>query len=367
MPFAASLRARMTMGSNPKPPSQGGPNRKVTIMANTQALDTFLAKTNFPEPALAPVKEKVSAYVEMVTTSNEKVASLNASRTDTANNAEFVDSRWRANENDPAIAETVARFDEVAELYEKLQKQLRDHAIANYMPEVLDADAQAKARKAVNDMAPTIEQARKGLVEMLSMPEAMLSSLGVEFPKDGLISLLPTAESIKGGKKGRKGATGTTSYLTRVKDVLIEDVSTQVNGKGKIDYAAAKLSERFNAKAIPDNRVTAEDVEEAYFASLPGSPAPRSLGSGELPIEHTFTFTKDVKVQNGNDDSFKVIPESVKLTVRSPNFGADKETPKTETATTETPKTETEEPAKVEAKPETNSAPAAKKTAAPKK
>lgn len=326
-----------------------------------QNLDTFLAQTQFPEPALAPVKERVKAYIEMVSKSNELVASLNASKTDNANNADFVDSRWRANETDPAIADIVSQFDEVAELYEKLQKRLRDHAVANYMPEVLDADAQTKARKTVNDMAPTIEQSRKGLVEMLSMPEAMLKATGVEFPEDGLISLLPTAESIKGSGRGRKAASGEgVSYTTRVGDVLIDSKSTQRNGKGKLDYAADALSERFNAKAVPQNKVTKEELEEALFKAM-GKPF-RSVKSTELPDEVSFVFEKTIQVQNGNDDSFKEVPEKVNITVRSVNFGEAKP------AATETPKAETEKAAETE----TNSAPAAKsepakKTAAPAK
>lgn len=322
-----------------------------------QNLDTFLAQTQFPEPALAPVKERVKSYSEMVSKSNELVASLNASKTDNANNPEFVDSRWKANREDSAIADIVEQFEEVSELYEKLLKRLRNHAVANYMPEVLDADAQTKARKTVNDMAPTIEQARKGLIEMLSMPEAMLKAQGVEFPEEGLISLLPTAESIKGSGRGRKAASGEgVSYTTRVGDVLIEGKSTQRNGKGKLDYAAEALSERFNGKAIPQNRVTKEELEEALFKAM-DKPF-RSVKSTELPPEVSFVFEKTIQVQNGNDDSFKEVPQKVNLTVRSVNFGEAAK------ATTETPETE-----KVAAKPaetESNSAPA-KKTAAPAK
>ena len=285
-----------------------------------QSLETFLAQTKFPEPALAPVKERATKYVEMVNKSNELVAQVGLAKTDNENNAEFLDTIWKGKESDPAIAETVKEFYVVAEAYEKLQAQLRDFAKAN-MPKSLSEDEIKTARKTVNDMAPTISKAREGLAEMFAMPEGMLKALGVEFPKDGLISLLPNADSLKGSAKGRKaGATG-VSYMTRVKDVLIDGKSTAKDGKGKIDYAADALSLRFNFKSVPQNKVTAEEIEVAYWQSLPNSPEPRSIKSTELPNEHTFDFTKEIAVQNGNDDSFKMEPHTVKLTVRNGTFG----------------------------------------------
>lgn len=347
-----------------------------------QNLDTFLAKTQFPEPALAPVKERAASYVEMVTKSNLLVTQIQAAKDSDPNNPEFLDKLWAQHVSEsPEMAEVEANYQALIEESEKLLVQLREFA-KGHIPERLDAEAEKAARKTVNDMSPTITQARNGLAEMLSMPEAMLKAHGVEFPKDGLISLLPTPESLKGGGKGRKAAgESSVSYMTRVNDVLIDGKSTQMNGKGKFAYAAEKLTVRFNGKTLAQNKVTPEELEEAYFASLPNSPEVRSIKSTALPNEHTFTFTKEIDVQNGNDDSFKKEPQSVSLTVRGVNYGeaAKAETPNTETEKAETekvaePKAETlkpgdhirPEPAKAETVKANDTAPA-KKAAAPKK
>lgn len=97
------------------------------------------------------------------------------------------------------------------------------------------------------------------------------------------------------------------------------------------------------------------------FTSL-GKPF-RSLKSTELPDEHSFIFEKTVQVKNPNDDGTSEVPQKVKLTVRSVNWGDEK---KAETPV-ETPKTEEKvNGEKADEKVENKQAPA-KKTAAPAK
>jgi hypothetical protein len=328
------------------------------------SFDDLLAKTNLPEPALAPLKKAVSDYVAMVNKSNGLVASINAAKAQDPNNVDYLDKLWRAKESDSAIAEKVAEFDAIAEQYERLLKELRDHAKGNYIPAQLSEDDAKNARKQVNESAPAISEARKSIAAQLTLVESVLSALGVEIPEGGMVTLLPQADSLKNAR-GRKAATAAgevKTYLTRVGDVLIDGKSTQVNGKGNFRFAAAQLSEKWNSKLMPENEVTGEEIEEAYFASM--GKENRSLKSTEIPESHTFEFTKTILVQNPNDDSKTEVPQTVKLTVISQQ-STKSDTTENAPAETSEPKTEKSEPAKVEAA--TNSAPAKKAPAQPKK
>jgi hypothetical protein len=322
-------------------------------MTTPTAFEDLLKKTGFPEAGLAPIKQNVSEYLTMVTKSNGLVAQINAAKAVDPSKpgyADYLDEIWAIKAPaDETMREIEAQYQALIEESEKLRTQLRDFA-KNNIPEVLSQEESQKARQAVNEMSPTISESRKGIAAMLQMVESMLAMQKVELPQGGLITLLPVAESLK-NVRGRKAATesGIKSNKTRVGEILIDGVSTNKDGKGKLDYAADYLSQKFNAQNIPANKVTAEVLEEEYFKSL--GIEFRSLKSTELPAEHSFTFEKTILVQNKNDDSFTEVPQKVKVTVKK------WENPTTATVTE-----------KVEAKPEpVKETPAKKATEAPKK
>lgn len=290
-------------------------------------IEEFLAQSKLPEAALKPITDKVNEYIQLVVKNNKLVAQINAAKAQDPSNVDYLDSLWKANEQtDNEIAPIAEQFYAIAEEYEKLNKQLREMA-KKHIPEQLGEEETKNARKSVNDAAPTIETTRRAAIEMLSIPESMLTVFNVEMPEGGLAALLPQAESLK-NVRGRKATTASgeaKSYATRVGDILINGESTQINGKGKIAYAAEKLSEMWNAQNVPTNKVVAEDIERAYFESLPGEIEFRGLKSTELPDEHSFTFERTIKVQNKNDDSYTDVPQKVKLTLRSTNYGTTTE------------------------------------------
>lgn len=327
----------------------------------TQLQEAFQS-TGLPEVALKTITDKVEEYLSLVSESNKLVAAVHAAKAQDPNNVDYLDTLWRANELDEKISETVQRFDAVAEEYERLLKELREAAKTNFVPEALSEEQTQNARKRVNDMAPAIATARQAIAAQLTIPESVLQLSGATIPEGGLITFLPNAESLKNAR-GRKAATASgevRSYATRVGEILIDGNSTNVDGKGKLAYAANALSEKFNASQVAANKVTAEEIEEAYFASLPGNIPFRGLKSTELPDEHTFTFEKNVMVQNKNDDSFTEVPQKVSITVRSTNYG--------ENVSTEEPKTEDKPAAKSDETSETSAnKPAAKKAATPAK
>lgn len=308
------------------------------VKQGPKSIEEFLKLTKFPDEALAPVLDKVSEYLKLVAESNKLVASVNAAKANDPNNAEHLDKLWESlYTSDPEMVEIEAEFQAVTAERERLLSKLRDFAKKN-IPESLTPEATAAAKKKVNDFAPTLAESRKGIASMLVMPETMLGVYQVAIPEGGLVSLLPQAESLKNAR-GRKASTsdGIPIYTTRVGEVLIDGASTNRDGKGKLDYAANVLTERFNGKAIPENKVTTEEIEEAYWKAL-GKDF-RSVKSTELPLEKKFVFEKVTKVQNTNDDGFTDIPQKVEVTVRSVNWGT------VETTTPET-KSEVSEPAK---------------------
>lgn len=335
----------------------------------------LLAKTNFPAQALAPMEAKLVEAFDLIVENNKRVAAVNAAKAQDPNNTEHLDALWKLHAStDPEIAPLEEQFQLIQAQHEKLLSQLRELGKKHIQP-VLSEDDAKNTRKLVNESAPTIAKAKQSAKDMADIVDNLLEMVGAK-PEGGVLSLLPEVESLKNAR-GRKASTASGDgkvYMTRVGDILLDGKSTnrEVNGemKGKFNYAADELSKRFGVEIHGDNEVTAEELEVAFYEAL-GLPW-RSLKSTEIPKGSTFDFTKTIKVRNGNDDSFKDVPQTVKVTVEptivKPTVTATTtETPKA----TETEKAEPATPEKVEAKVETpkteSKAPAKQTQAAPKK
>jgi hypothetical protein len=290
----------------------------------TELVDYF-KKTGLPEAAYAPIVNKVEEYLSLVTESNKLVAQINAAKAQDPNNVDYLDTLWRQNENEKSVATKVKRFDKVAEEYEKLLSELRTTAKENFIPEQLNEEDTKTAKKNVNEMAPTIAVTKVALGEMFAIPESVLSLSGnVELPEGGLISLLPSAESLK-NVRGRKAATASgevKSYKTRIGEGFVDGESTNRDGKGRLDYVAESINEKWNAG--PANKVTGEELEEAMFAAI--GKEFRSVKSTELDDTIEFDFEKVLQIQNPNDDSFTEVPRKVKVTIHSVNVKRNQET-----------------------------------------
>lgn len=305
-----------------------------------------LSKSGLPEPSQQMIEGKLVEALNLIVLNNNRVAQVNAAKAQDPTNVEYLDERWKSNAaTDPEISDEAERFYAVAEEYEKLLKSLREKG-KKHIPEVLSDEKTAELKKLVNDAGPTIEKAVEGAKSLAALADQMLELSG-EKVEGGLIGMLPGVESLK-STRGRKAATGEISYMTRVAEILLDGKSTnkEINGKsrGKFNFAADILSKRFGSEIVASNAVTAEELEEAYWAKI-GAEL-RSKKQGELPTSLEFEFTKTVKVKNTNDDGFTDVPQTVVVKVIQPL----PETPKTETPTTnaETAKPETAEPVKPE-------------------
>lgn len=308
--------------------------------------DELLEATGLPEPALAPLREKWNETLSLITKNNERVAQVNAAKAQDPNNVEYIDSLWKAHaKSTPETAELEEKFDAVAEEYEKLLKQLREFGRTKVQPPLSDDEAK-KVKAAVNESAPVIQAARQQFSAMAMMVDGYLTSLGKGI-EGGLASLLPEADSLK-NTRGRKAAgSGGVTYMTRIGFAELNGRNIQRDGKINFRYLADSVSNEFGADKFPENKVTGDQLEIAFFEKL--GKELRSIKGPEIPLRTEFDFTKEVKTGESTTET-----KTVKIAV-----GRTEETEKVEakSATGETAKPET-------AKPEANST-EAKKTEAP--
>jgi hypothetical protein len=300
-------------------------------MPGMQELSDLLKSTGIQEAGLKPLTDKIDKYNSLVTQSNIWVAQVSAARAQDPNNVDYLDSLWATHApSDEKMAAIEEEYQTLIAESEKKLKELREFAKTKVQPPLSEEEAR-DTRKKVNDAAPVIAETRKGIQAQFEMVENILKLTGAKLPEGGLVEFLPTADSLK-STRGRKAATASgegKQYVTRIGEAFINGESTNIDGKGRFSYAADKLTEMFNGKSVPTNKVTKEELEEAYFASLKdsnGNPvAFRGLSSTEIPEEHTFTFSKTIRVQNKNDDSFTEVPQNVKVVIRSTEFGKAKD------------------------------------------
>lgn len=331
-----------------------------SIMAATLTFEEALKATQLPEAALAPVIEAWNKAFNLIVLNNKRIAQINASKAQDPNNTEYIDSLWEAHYNEsPEMVEIEAQFQAVTAERERLLKELRDFGRTKIEAPLSEDDAK-KAKAAVNESKSAIETARAEAAAMTAVIDSMLNVHGKAI-EGGIISLMPQIDSLKNLRGRKAGGSDGKAYMTRVSGVDLNGESTNVNGKGKFTYAADKLSENWGAATHPENKVTGEELEEAFFKHL--GKGFRELKSTEIPDAVTnFDFTKEITTGENTKET-----KTVKVTVHRYEVPkTNTETPKAESkpAENETPKNETNGE-KVPAPAKANEAPAtpAKKVA----
>jgi hypothetical protein len=312
--------------------------------------EEILADSGLPEMVLAPLKDKWSETFNLITLNNERIAKVNAIKAQDPTKPgyeDYLDDLWAAKApRNPKMNEVREKYATLIGEAEKLLKQLRDFAKENVEQPVSEDEAR-KLRGLVNESDPVIKESRAQLSAMVTMVEGFLSAQGKEVP-GGLISLLPPVESLK-NVRGRKASTsgGTGSNMTRIGGFEINGREIHRDGKANFRIGADSLSTEFGAGAFPQNKVTGEELEIAYFEAI--GKELRSVKSTELPASTTFDFTKDIVIGENKTEK-----KTVKITVKKVG---ETETPKPEVSQpttsdekkTETPKQEVqnEKPAEV--------------------
>lgn len=316
--------------------------------------EELLAATGLPEPALAPLKSKWEETFSLITQNNQRVAQVNAAKAADPNKPGYedeLDKLWRMHEKDDAkITPLVEKFDVISAEYEKLLGQLRELA-KGHIPEQLSEERTKEVRKLVNESGPTIVQAKAQLGAMAMMVDSFLDSMGKGI-EGGLVTLLPDVESLK-NTRGRKAATSSGEvgqYMTRILGAELNGKDVARDGKVNFRYLADAISSDFKVDTFPENKVTGEEVEEAYYEAI--EKPHRSVKTAE--VTKTFDFTKEIVTGENTKETRTV---KVKIVGK-----ADAEKAATDNKSTETPE-KTEAPEKVNATPEKVEAPVKKAAA----
>lgn len=265
--------------------------------------------------------EKFSGHYALVLNNNKSVARIQESKNTDPNSTEYQDATWRRkviDGDDPKISAAEKKYQKLIEESEKLLAQLREMSKSHMQPALSEEETQ-NLRKQVNEGKSVIADSATASKAIADMADQMLTLAGN--PVDGGIwSLMPQPDSLmntRGRKAGTKSSSG--GYSTRVIDITLDGESTNKKVKEKgvevekshFNFLAEKLSRKFNANQFPSNEVTAEELERAYY----NSNNTEFRDSASMPVTQEFTFTKEIEVQNPNDDSTKLIPTTVNISV----------------------------------------------------
>ncbi|WP_190221154.1 hypothetical protein [Streptomyces griseosporeus] len=311
-------------------------------MAAITSFEEALKASGLPKEALAPIQSAWDNAFKLIVENNKRIAQVNASKANDPNNTEYLDSLWKSAQanGDEEIAPLADKFDAVSAEYERLIAELREKAKA-HVPAQLSEDETKSMRALVNQSADAIDTARKQALALVTIIDSMLEVKGMAI-EGGVASLLPQADSLK-NTRGRKGATGEKSYSTRITGFDFNG-NKVANDEGKVNFrfAANKVSEEIGATTYPENRITGDEIEAAFFKAL--GKEFRSVKSTEIPARTDFDFEKAVKV---SDD--KTETRVLKFTV----YGPQPETNNTNNAPAEKPAEEkkNDAPANAEAAP----------------
>lgn len=273
-----------------------------------------LKDSGLPEAAIAAVRDALETAFTLTTETNAKIAALNAAKPKGKELPfEREDAIWKreaANGNKEFTADASHRLKLIDEL-EKVEMRLRTKAQADKykLPEVSD-DERSKMKSEVNAAKDTVATARQTAAAMAQMVDAMLEANGKGI-EGGIISLLPELDSLKGSRGGRKGSGG--SHATRANEITVNGETTnRMTGdrfKGAFSFAAQFISDKFNANEIPENEVTAHELEESYYAS-------RGKGLREdkddIPASHDWEFKREFFRKDGKGNKVAA-PETLKM------------------------------------------------------
>lgn len=310
--------------------------------------EEIIASAGLPEAATEPLRKAWSDAFGLITKNNERIAQINAAKAQDPSNVDYIDSLWKLHaKNDSEMSQIEEQFDEVAEMYEKLLKRLRDFGKTK-VPTPLSDEETKSAKKLVAESDDAIKAARSKFLAMAEMFDGILGSMG-KGVDGGLGKLLPEADSLK-NLRGRKSATGEKSHITRIGGALLNGKNIEKDGKANFRYLADEVSKLFGSDKFPENKVTGEELEEKLFATI--EKPFRSVKSTELPAETNFDFTKEVKIGENTTEV-----RTVKITIKKVD---------TQSADTQTETAKVEpvvEKANVPAEKQENTPAPAKKTA----
>lgn len=289
-------------------------------MSESQAVESvfasIVAKTGQPPKVQSRITEKLDTLYSLVIRHNSRVLRIQQTKQADPNNVEMLDSSWanavNAKTAPAEILEAEAEYQSLIAESEKLLTKLREFAKTRIEPP-LSAEEVEKEKKAAAEEAKLIDDSKESAKAFAEIVDEYLEML--DEPIDGgIMSMIPDVESLR-NTRGRRASAGSSSegkYRTRFDSVLIDGtkVSRIVKKHGadveesNLVIAAETLNKEWNASALPQNEVTDEQLERAMYDSQ-NKPFRNTDG---MEVEFDFDFTKEIAIQQPNDDSVKMVP-----------------------------------------------------------
>lgn len=321
--------------------------------------------TNVFEPVLAPIEPapvrdmiqvKLNEVLALIQENNRRVARINEAKATDPNSTEYQDSVWKrvvSELSDPEIVAAEKRYQKAIKEAETQLVILRTKSKDHMQAPLSETEVQA-LKKSVNEGKATISEAITGAKAFAEMADQMLTLAGKPV-ENGVISLMPQPDSLLNSRPRKSTASANSSgdgYSTRVADITLDGISTNkevtVKGekvqRGHFNFAAETLSRKWDAAQHSENTVTAVELEEAYYASYQknGKAVDFRIAT-DMPEVHEFKYTRDVVVQNTNDNSTRTEPHTVVISVTRNIRGKGEATETTpETATPAAEKSDAE-------------------------
>jgi hypothetical protein len=276
---------------------------------------SILAKTGQNEKVTGKIQASLDGLFNLITRHNSRVMRIQQTRAVNPNDPELLDTIRR---NQPELADENAEFEAIAEEYEAKLAALREKAKEFVKPPLSEEEVE-RERKAANEEAKLIEDEMARAEAFADMADTMLEMMDAKVD-GGILSLIPPIESLKGRRKASTSSgSGAGAYRTRIEKVTVDGEEAfrlrTIRGEevreSNLIHAANLLNAKWNSERLPQNAVTDEALERAMYASK----GVEFRDSTSLPPVVEFDFTKEIAVQQPNDDSVKVEPQTVHLVV----------------------------------------------------
>lgn len=273
-----------------------------------------------PEMVRGMIVDKLDTALNLTRTYNKGVGQIQESSKNNPEDPEFQDMTWERvvkemedgeREADPELLKIEKRFQQLTKQREEMLSKLRE-ASKSHMEDALSEEEIAAKKKELNESKPAIIEAQNSAKALAEMADGLMGANAIE---GGVMSLMPTMNSMLNvGRRKTSGgkSVGGGSHVSRIGATTIDGVDAGINGKYSLAFVAKKLSDEFNAKTHPENAVTNIELEEAMYKAAGVTYRERD----SLPEVVEFDFTKDIAIQNPNDDSVTMVPQVKKISIQ---------------------------------------------------
>lgn len=270
-----------------------------------------------PETVRLMLIAKLDDALNLTRAHNKSIAQIQESSKNDPEDTTYQDKVWERvvgemesgeRESDNEFLAAEKRYQKAVAAMEKELAKLRE-ASKNYMEEALTDEEITKKKQEVNQNKPNVQESRNSAKVMAEMADQLLGR-----EPGTVFGHMPAMDSLLNVGRGRKtGATtkSSGSHISRIGETKMNGVDAGHDGKYSFAYLAKKLSDQFNAKAFPANGVTAIELEEAMYKAAGVELRKRE----DLPEIVKFDFTKNILVQNPNDDTTKEEPQVISFEI----------------------------------------------------